>query len=106
VELDSSGRVVRVEVRPRATSLRLCWVLAVYGPVFTEHQHGFVAEAQRRRAGGGRDEGELQIGAVVSSAVERGLVVHGVEIEGGRFRDIGTPEDLAAIREEGSDPLG
>lgn len=98
VDIDARGRVLRVEVRPRATSLRLCWVIAVYGPAFTEHLHAFVADARQRRAAGELGEGELQIGAVVASAVERGLVVHGVEIEGGRFRDIGTPEDLAAVR--------
>lgn len=100
VELDAGGRVVRIEVRPRATSLRLCWVLAVFGPAFTEHLHAFVAEARERHAAGEAGQGELQIGAVVASAVECGLVVHGVEIEGGRFRDIGTPEDLAAVRNE------
>lgn len=100
VELDSGGRVVRVEVRPRASGLRLCWVLAAYGPAFTEHLHDFVAEAGQRRAPGESNAGELQIGAVVASAVEHGLDVRGVEIEGGRFRDIGTPEDLAAVRNE------
>ena len=100
VELDAGGRVRRVEVRPRATSLRLCWVLAAYGPAFTEHLHAFVAEALQLGAAGETTEGELQIGAVVASAVERGLDVRGVEIEGGRFRDIGTPEDLAAVRGE------
>lgn len=106
VAVDAGGRVVRVEVRPRATSLRLCWVLAVYGPAFTEHLHRFVADALERRAAGEAGLGELQIGAVVASAVERGLVVHGVEIEGGSYRDIGTPEDLAAVRSEGSATLG
>ncbi|HEV8237867.1 MAG TPA: dTDP-glucose pyrophosphorylase [Thermoanaerobaculia bacterium] len=98
VELDAGGRVLRVEVRPRATSLRLCWVLAVWGPAFTAHLHDFVAEALRCRAAGTAGEGELQIGAVVASAVARNLDVRGVEIEAGRFHDIGTPEDLAAIR--------
>ena len=106
VELDAGGRVLRVEVRPRATSLRLCWVLAVYGPAFTEHLHRFIAEARQRRAAGIAGEGELQIGAVVASAVELGLDVRGVEIAGGRYRDIGTPEDLAAVRSEAGHPLG
>jgi glucose-1-phosphate thymidylyltransferase len=105
VEVDAAGRVVRVEVRPRATSLRLCWVLAVWGPAFTEHLHAFVAAADRRRGAGNALEGELQIGAVVASAVESGLDVCGVETEGGWFRDVGTPEDLAAVMRPGGEAL-
>jgi glucose-1-phosphate thymidylyltransferase len=101
VEVDAAGRVVRIEVRPRETALRLCWLLAVWGPAFTEHLHEVVESARRRDAFEGYAAGELQIGAVVAGALERGLDVRGIEIAGGWFRDIGTPEDLAAVMRQG-----
>lgn len=93
VEVDAGGRVLLVEVRPERTALRLCWLLAVWGPEFTEHLHRAVAEAPR--------SGELQIGAVVAGAVARGLDVRGVELPGGWFRDLGTPAALTAALREG-----
>jgi glucose-1-phosphate thymidylyltransferase len=97
VEVDGEGRVRRVEVRPATSSLRFCWLLAVWGPAFTEHLHRMVAAAP---AGGA----ELQIGAVVRAAVEAGLDVRGVEIPGGWFRDVGTPADVAAMWRAGGEP--
>jgi len=90
VEVDDVGGVVRLEVRPAATALRLCWMVAVWGAAFTEHLHRVVAPATASTS-------ELQIGAVVAGAVEAGLDVRGIEIASGWYRDIGTPEDLAAV---------
>jgi NDP-sugar pyrophosphorylase family protein len=89
VELDAEGRVIRIEIRPTATALRFNWLIAVWTPVFTRFLHAAVR--------GASGEGpEFQIGAVVRSAVEAGLRVEGIEFPGGSYRDIGTPEDLAA----------
>jgi glucose-1-phosphate thymidylyltransferase len=90
VELDGGGRVRRVEVRPASSALRLCWLLAVWGPAFTEHLHRLVAAAPPSPTG------ELQIGEVVRTALDAGLDVRGIEIPGGWFRDLGTAADLAA----------
>ncbi|HXT22146.1 MAG TPA: hypothetical protein VN811_06620 [Thermoanaerobaculia bacterium] len=103
VEVNGEGKVVRIEVRPRETSLRHCWLLAVWGPAFAEHLHEMVAESRASRAGTAASE--LQMGAVVAGALERGLDVRGVEIEGGWFRDVGTPEDLAAVMRQGAEAL-
>jgi glucose-1-phosphate thymidylyltransferase len=92
VELGPDGRVRRVEVRPERTTLRFNWLIAVWGPAFTRLLH----EAVRDRS----MEEELQIGAVVQAAVASGLHVEGVEFPEGSYRDIGTPDQLAAaIRE-------
>jgi glucose-1-phosphate thymidylyltransferase len=94
VECAPDGRVRRIEVRPETTALRFNWLIAVWGPAFTRYLVDAVQSAPQEE---GR---ELQIGAVVRSAVEGGLHVEGVEFPGGRFRDVGTPADLAAaIRE-------
>ena len=96
VEVDAAGRVVRIEVRPVVTTLRSCWLLAVWGPRFTEHLHAAVAASRPSGAGDG-SAGELQIGAVVAGALAAGLDVRAVEIPDGWYRDIGTPEELAAV---------
>lgn len=93
VELAPDGRVVRLEIRPVSTALRCNWLIAVWSPVFTR----FLREAVRSAPAGAA---ELQIGAVVQSAVAAGLHAEGIEFPGGSYRDIGTPDQLAAaIRE-------
>jgi glucose-1-phosphate thymidylyltransferase len=99
VELAPDGRVRRIEVRPETTSLRFNWLIAVWGPAFTQHLHTSVRETVISVPPAER---ELQIGAVVQAAVESGLHVQGVELPEGSFRDIGTPGDLAAAMEEGA----
>jgi glucose-1-phosphate thymidylyltransferase len=93
VELAPDGRVARVEVRPRSTTLRFNWLIAVWSPVFTRFLH----QAVRASPAG---QGELQIGAVVRDAVAAGLRVEGVEFPAGSYRDIGTPGELAAAMRE------
>jgi glucose-1-phosphate thymidylyltransferase len=95
VELAPDGRVIRVEVRPRSTSLRYNWLIAVWGPAFTRFLHDAVRDAPAAGA-------ELQIGAVVQGAVAAGLRVDGIEFPAGSYRDIGTPEELAAAMREGA----
>ncbi len=96
VELGPDGRVRRVEVRPETTTLRYNWLIAVWGPAFTRFLH----EAVQDMAVEASADTELQIGAVVQAAVAAGLHVEGVEFPEGSYRDIGTPDQLAAaIRE-------
>lgn len=93
VELAPDGRVVRVEVRPESTSLRFNWLIAVWGPAFTGFLHAAVGKAPP-------EESELQIGAIVQGAVASGLHVEGVAFPKGSYRDIGTPDELAAAMRE------
>jgi len=100
VDCGPDGRVRRIEVRPESTSLRYNWLIAVWTPVFTKHLHEAVRSSPQ-------EGGELQIGAVVRSAVESGLHTEGVEFPDGWFRDIGTPGDLAAaVRAPGVETPG
>lgn len=93
VELGDDGRVRRIEVRPRETGLRFNWLLAAWSPVFTR----FLQEAVEKRS---PPDGELQIGAVVQAAVDAGLTVEGVPFPEGSYRDLGTPDQLAAVWRE------
>ncbi|HWM90052.1 MAG TPA: sugar phosphate nucleotidyltransferase [Thermoanaerobaculia bacterium] len=94
VDCGPDGRVRRIEVRPETTSLRYNWLIAVWTPAFTLHLREMVRSSPL--------EGELQIGAVVRSAVEAGMHAEGVEFPAGWFRDIGTPGDLAATMRDGA----
>jgi glucose-1-phosphate thymidylyltransferase len=96
VALGADRRVTAIEVRPARTTLRLAWLLAVWGPAFGEHLHSRVAADRNDGAA------ELQIGEVVGSALAAGLDVRGVELPGASYRDLGTPEELAASWREGS----
>lgn len=95
VDRGPDGRVRGIEIRPETTSLRFNWLIAVWTPIFTR----ILGESVRSAP---QDGGELQIGAVMRSALEGGLHVQGVEFPEGRFRDIGTPADLASAMREGS----
>lgn len=96
VELAPDGRVIRLEIRPASTALRYNWLIAVWGPAFSRLLRETVQNAPSLDA-------ELQIGAVVAGAVTAGLHVEGVEFPAGSYRDIGTPDQLAAaIREHAS----
>lgn len=92
------GPVRRVVVRPSSTRLRYNWLIAVWGPKLTEHLQGEVARALRRRTGppSPGEPDELQLGAIFQRAIDAGLAVEGVAFPEGGYRDLGTPEELAA----------
>ncbi|MEQ8717553.1 MAG: hypothetical protein RIE08_08060 [Acidimicrobiales bacterium] len=90
VTLDGE-RVVSILPKPAETDLTLTWLLAAWGPTFTEFLH-----IQVSRGLDGR--GEVFIGDIVQSAIDTGLVVEAEVIADGRYRDVGTPEDLAAAQ--------
>lgn len=97
VERDETGRVRRLVIKPTATDLTLTWIVAVWTPRFTEYLHAFVGERVGRTAG----SAERYVGDVVQAAIDDGWVVDTVVFPDGGYRDIGTPEDLAAAVAEG-----
>jgi len=117
VELDASsacgpgaeaGPVRRILVRPETTRLRYNWLIAVWGPKLTEHLHAEVDQARRSRGRVGSADGpdEIQLGALFQRAIETGLAVEGVTFPDGGYRDLGTPEELAAARRGEPLPAG
>jgi glucose-1-phosphate thymidylyltransferase len=88
VDVDASGRVRGIVVKPERTALDLAWIVAVWTPVFTTYLH----ERLPTVAPPGR---ELYVGDAVQSALDDGLHVDSVTFGDGVYRDIGTPDELA-----------
>jgi glucose-1-phosphate thymidylyltransferase len=96
VEAAGSGRVRRILIKPDRTELELAWIAAVWSPAFTIYLHQRLADGTDR----GSDGRELYLGDVFQAAVDDGLHVDSTTFPDGRFRDIGTPDDLLrALRE-------
>lgn len=96
VELAGS-RVRRVVVKPGRSRLRHTWIIAVWTHEFSGFLHGLLGSAEPAR---GRAPAELHLGHVLQAAIDSGLRVDGVVFGAGTYRDIGTPEDLAAAVRE------
>ncbi len=101
VDMDRHGQVRSMILKPPSTDLRYAWLCAVWGPLFTEFMHEFVASELanehhedrivRRRMDA---QGDLPVGAVIAAAIEKGLRVTGTAFPDANYIDIGTPDDL------------
>jgi len=98
VETDSRGRVREIHIKPRATALRLTWIIAVWTPAFTRFMHTYLAEILDEVRAGGYPHRERPrepyVGDVLRAAIRQGMVVETLRFEQGWCLDIGTPEDL------------
>jgi glucose-1-phosphate thymidylyltransferase len=90
VELDASGRIQRIEIKPTSTGLRYAWIMAVWNFRFTEfiHRHLGVYSGERP------PDRELFMGDVFQAALDNDLQIGSVVFHDSRFLDIGTSEDL------------
>jgi glucose-1-phosphate thymidylyltransferase len=102
VDVDASGRVQSLILKPASTHLQYTWICAVWTPVFTQFMHAFVQSERARQA---RDpqayadidsQGDLPFGAVILAGVQKGLRVYGLTFPGETYIDIGTPSSLLA----------
>lgn len=95
VERKSDGTVQAIHVKPDQTSLREAWMLAAWGPTFSDWLHDriehIVADPDRRER---VDAEERHLGHLIQEALADGLSVQSVSFPEGRFLDIGTPESL------------
>lgn len=90
VDVDPSGRVENIVIKPGKTNLELTWCVAVWTPVFTKFMHRHVKAVEPFAA----QQKELFLGEVIQAAVNEGLRVEGVKVSDEPFIDIGTPDDL------------
>ncbi len=90
VELDASGRIVRIYDKPASPPASNTWALASWSPRFT----AFACDwDETQDASGAR---EHAIGHAFEAARAAGLDVRAVSFASGRFLDVGTPHGLRA----------
>jgi glucose-1-phosphate thymidylyltransferase len=101
VEVERTGRVRELVIKPRKTRLKLGWVFAVWTSKFTEFMHEYLLTP--RTAAQLSDAGlpeELTVGDVIQAALSGGLSVQSVIFLRQTFLDIGTPDNMVeAVRE-------
>ncbi|MGD9730503.1 MAG: NDP-sugar synthase [Nitrospiraceae bacterium] len=102
VQVDSSGKVVGIHLKPLQTDLRWAWVCAVWSAVFTKFLHRRLGDISILRETDSQgivqarsDESyELSIGHLLQAALAHGLDIQTVTFPKGIYFDIGTPEGL------------
>ncbi len=98
VDVDESGRVRALTIKPRSTNLRYTWGLAVWTGAFTDFLHTATEVPQLDSA----SRSELFIGDIIQAAMDKGFHVDSINISDSPYVDIGTVDDLArAIRSFG-----
>ena len=103
VEFDQEGRLTKIHIKPDSTELRYAWIMAVWGPDFTDFMHAYVLEMKQKLApeiatNEAMSVKELFIGDVIDAGIKKGLKTDSVIFEKGHYIDIGTPEDLVKMR--------
>jgi len=92
VALDAHGRVVRSEEKPTQSDMNLMWGLAVWSPRFADFLSTYLADYTDQNQ-------EALLGSVFRAALEVGLSIRGLVLEGASYHDIGTPGDFqSAVR--------
>jgi glucose-1-phosphate thymidylyltransferase len=93
VDFDDSGAVRRIVVKQPACGLRYSWILALWSPRFT----AYLRSSPRAVDDIGQSQRELHLGHIMQHAIDAGLKVVGVPIAGGRFLDLGSPEEVRRL---------
>ena len=108
VELDDSGNVRGIQIKPSQTDLSYTWIIAVWNFSFTQFMHDFVTIHQKkipsaRITSNNVDFDEIYLGDVIQAALGAGIKIDKVIFNQGFYIDIGTPEDmLSAIQSHSS----
>jgi len=94
VDLDEDGRIIRIDIKPTATSLTLTWILAVWQPTFSTYLTDLVHQRPGLLQELATGTGSVHLGHAFQTAMADGLALESVTFEHGRSLDIGTPDDL------------
>ncbi len=86
VRLDGNDHVVEVIDKPRQTDLIDMWGCLLWRQRFTEHLHDCVFS-----------RGISDFAVILNDAIRGGLIVRGVRITGGTYRDLGTYEEILEL---------
>jgi NDP-sugar pyrophosphorylase family protein len=99
VVLDKDGRVVSFAVSTSGAQDPHTWLMAVWGPHFTEFLHHFL---EKHDAQSGNSVSELTVGHVLEPAFKAGLRLYGIPFPQGRYLDIGVPHNLRKAVQQAS----
>ena len=99
VEMDETGLIRTIVIKPEKTALTYTWLLAVWNPAFTEFLHTGISALQGNAGNSANistspGKPELFIGDFIQKAINSGLKVGSVCFPGAIYLDIGTPDDL------------
>jgi len=98
LELDDDGRVRRYHIKQRVPGLTYSWIMAAWGPRFTQFLHEFVRERlPALETDPGAAMQEMGVAPLMRAAVESGLTVQTALFPQGRFLDIGTVQGLSQL---------
>jgi glucose-1-phosphate thymidylyltransferase len=95
VDIDPSGRIRQITIKPAQTTLSYTWIIAVWSGRFNRYLHEFVGIRKEDFAKEPRPT-ELYLGEVFQAAIRQGLHIDHVVFQDGSYIDIGTPDDLSA----------
>jgi glucose-1-phosphate thymidylyltransferase len=101
VDVDRTGCIRELLIKPSQTTLKLGWVSAVWTSKFTEFMHEYLLSprAAAELPGAGLPT-ELTVGHVIQAAVSEGFSTQSVIFARQSYLDIGTPDNLTeAMRE-------
>ena len=93
VKIDGDGakaRIVQFIDKPKQTTLKLMWGLAVWTPVFGAFMHKHLSTLSA-------DRPEYVLSDVFQAAVDAGMKVAHLDLVGSRYNDIGTPEEFQQV---------
>lgn len=89
VELNSDKEIIGFIDKPNQSDLKLMWGCAVWTAKFTCFMHQYLADLSMPTK-------EVVLSDVFLAALQAGYYFEGLQIEGGNYHDIGTPESFQA----------
>jgi len=99
VECDEKGNVNTIIIKDPGCSLRECWLLAAWDPLFTDFLHDWITRQSNT------EHAEPYLGDVFRDALSTGLKINAHRFSCGEYLDIGTPDDLKKAREKISEAI-
>jgi glucose-1-phosphate thymidylyltransferase len=104
VEVDRTGCIRELLIKPSQTRLKLGWVSAVWTSKFTEFMHEYLLSPRTAAELPGTGlPAELTVGHVIQAAVSEGFSAQSVIFARQSYLDIGTPDNLTkAMRKSAS----
>jgi len=89
VDVDENGDVQLVVDKPAQSDLRYMWGCMLWRPAFTEYLHTQLAAP-----------GPTGYAPIMNAAIDEGMRIRAVEVEGGGYIDVGTYDEIASLEEK------